>query len=151
MVIFAALQPVLSRLIPSHLVVGAVGLASTFVALLLTNLISSGLAIKGVGTWILATLIVWVVTMLATWHYRAGYARTGLRLTGSASLPLASWRIASTRSATPTKRRSRLLRLARMGSASDGTSQLLSPDPGPILFAWQELIVLRHQEALGFG
>ena len=67
MVIFAALQPVLSRLIPSHLVLGAVGLASTFVALLLTNLISSGLAIKGVGTWILATLIVWVVTMLATW------------------------------------------------------------------------------------
>ena len=67
MVIFAALQPVLSRLIPSHLVVGAVGLASTFVALLLTNLISSGLAIKGVGTWILATLIVWVVTMLAAW------------------------------------------------------------------------------------
>ena len=48
-------------------VLGAVGLASTFVALLLTNLISSGLAIKGVGTWILATLIVWVVTMLATW------------------------------------------------------------------------------------
>jgi hypothetical protein len=33
----------------------------------MTNLISSGLAIKGVGTWILATLIVWVVTMLATW------------------------------------------------------------------------------------
>ena len=56
-----------SRLIPSHLVLGAVGLASTFVALPLTNLISSGLAIKGVGTWILATLIVWVVTMLATW------------------------------------------------------------------------------------
>ena len=88
MVIFAALQPVLSRLIPSHLVVGAVGLASTFVALLLTNLISSGLAIKGVGTWILATLIVWVVTMLATWHYRAGYDRverdSGWRESGAA-------------------------------------------------------------------
>jgi hypothetical protein len=66
-VIFAVLQLVLSRLIPRHLVLGAVGLASTFVALLLTNLISSGLTIKGVGTWILATLIVWVVTMLASW------------------------------------------------------------------------------------
>ena len=66
-VIFAVLQLVLSRLIPRHVVLGAVGLASTFVALLLTNLISSGLAIKGVGTWILATLIVWAVTMLATW------------------------------------------------------------------------------------
>jgi len=65
--IFAVLQLVLSRLVPSQVVLGAVGLASTFVALLLTNLISSGLAIKGVGTWILATLIVWVVTMLATW------------------------------------------------------------------------------------
>jgi hypothetical protein len=31
------------------------------------RLISSGLAIKEVGTWILATLIVWAVTMLATW------------------------------------------------------------------------------------
>ena len=63
--IFAVLQLVLSRLIPSHLVLGAVGLDLS--ALLLTNLISSGLAIKGVGTWILATLIVWVVTMLAAW------------------------------------------------------------------------------------
>ena len=67
MVIFAVLQLVLSRLIPRHVVLGAVGLASTFVALLPTKLISSGLAIKGVGTWIHATLIVWVVTMLATW------------------------------------------------------------------------------------
>src|SRR6476661_8432541 len=83
----------------------------------------------------------------------AGYDRTGRRLAGSAGPLLASSRIASTplRSATATKRRSRLLRFARMGSASDGTSQLLSPDPGPILFARQELIVLRHQEALGFG
>ena len=48
--IFAVHQLVLSRLIPSQVVLGAVGLASTFVALLLTNLVSSGLAIKGVGT-----------------------------------------------------------------------------------------------------
>jgi len=48
--IFAVLQLVLSRLIPSQVVLGAVGLASTFVALLPTNLVSSGLAIKGVGT-----------------------------------------------------------------------------------------------------
>jgi len=48
--IFAVLQLEVSRLIPSHVVLGAVGLASTFVALLLTNLVSSGLAIKGVGT-----------------------------------------------------------------------------------------------------
>jgi len=48
--IFAVLQLVLSRLIPSQVVLGAVGLASTFVALLLTNLVSSGFAIKGVGT-----------------------------------------------------------------------------------------------------
>ena len=37
-VIFAVLQAVLSRLIPRQAVLGAVGLASTFVALLLTNL-----------------------------------------------------------------------------------------------------------------
>ena len=77
-------------------VLGAVGLASTFVALLLTNLISSGLAIKEVGTWILATLIVWVVTMLATWALSRWIRPNRAAPHRIASLPLASWRIAST-------------------------------------------------------
>jgi hypothetical protein len=37
-----------------------VALIATFVALLITDILSDGLDIEGVGTWILATLIVWV-------------------------------------------------------------------------------------------
>jgi hypothetical protein len=48
-VIFAGLQLVLSRLIPRHVVLGAVGLASTFVALLLTNLYPAVSRSKGWG------------------------------------------------------------------------------------------------------
>jgi hypothetical protein len=43
-----------------------VALIATFVALLVTDVLSDGLDIEGIGTWILATLIVWICTMLAT-------------------------------------------------------------------------------------
>ncbi|PJI93604.1 phage holin family protein [Luteimicrobium subarcticum] len=46
--------------------IGGVGLVSAFVGLLLASLIGDGLTIDGVSTWILATLIVWLVTALAT-------------------------------------------------------------------------------------
>ncbi len=45
---------------------GGVGLVSTFVALLLATLVSNGIDITGVATWIAATVIVWLVTALAT-------------------------------------------------------------------------------------
>jgi uncharacterized membrane protein YvlD (DUF360 family) len=44
---------------------GATALVTTFVALLVTDLISDGLSISGAWTWILATLIVWLASMLA--------------------------------------------------------------------------------------
>lgn len=44
---------------------GGTALISTFVALLITELVSDGLDISGASTWLLATLIVWLVTMLA--------------------------------------------------------------------------------------
>jgi len=47
-------------------VMGGIGLVTTFVALLITDLISDGLTIRGLTTWILATLIVWLATMLAS-------------------------------------------------------------------------------------
>ena len=37
---------------------------ATFLALAITDMVSSGLDIKGVLTWILATLIVWLVTLI---------------------------------------------------------------------------------------
>ena len=70
--IFAIAQSVLAPLItkltaknaPAFL--GGVGLISTFVALLISSLIADGLVISGLLTWVLATLIVWLVTALAT-------------------------------------------------------------------------------------
>ena len=44
---------------------GGVGLLSTFVALLIASLIADGLVISGWQTWVLATLVVWLVTALA--------------------------------------------------------------------------------------
>lgn len=43
---------------------GGVGLISTFLALWVATLLSGGLRINGVSTWIAATLIVWLVTAL---------------------------------------------------------------------------------------
>lgn len=44
---------------------GGVGLISTFLALWVATLLSGGLRINGVSTWIAATLIVWLVTALS--------------------------------------------------------------------------------------
>lgn len=45
---------------------GGIGLVSTFAALLLASLLSNGLSIRGVGSWIAATVVVWLVTAAAT-------------------------------------------------------------------------------------
>jgi len=71
-VLFAGVQSILAPFIakmtarnaPAFL--GGVGLLSTFVSLLIASIISNGLVITGWQTWILATLIVWLVTALAT-------------------------------------------------------------------------------------
>lgn len=46
-------------------IMGGIGLVTTFVALLITDLISDGLSISGVSTWVIATLIVWAATLIA--------------------------------------------------------------------------------------
>jgi len=43
-----------------------IGLVSTFVALLLASLLSNGLSISGIGSWVGATVVVWLVTAVAT-------------------------------------------------------------------------------------
>lgn len=45
---------------------GGTALVATFVGLLVTSLLSDGLRIEGVSTWVLATVIVWVAALLAT-------------------------------------------------------------------------------------
>jgi uncharacterized membrane protein YvlD (DUF360 family) len=45
--------------------VGGVALISTFIALLATDLLTDGLSIDGIGTWIAATVVVWLASLLA--------------------------------------------------------------------------------------
>ena len=44
---------------------GSVALIATFIGLLVTVLVTDGMNIDGVGTWILATIIVWLGGLLA--------------------------------------------------------------------------------------
>lgn len=48
---------------------GAIGIVSTFVSLLVASFFPGGLQISGVTTWILAALIVWAVTALGAWLF----------------------------------------------------------------------------------
>jgi MFS family permease len=71
-VVFALAQSILApflakmaaRNAPAFL--GGIGLVSTFVALLVASLITGGLTISGWRAWVLGTMIVWLVTALAT-------------------------------------------------------------------------------------
>lgn len=70
-IIFAVIQAILAPLIlkmvhkNASAFIGGVGLISTFVALFITNILSDGLTITGLTTWILATLIVWLAGAIA--------------------------------------------------------------------------------------
>jgi len=44
---------------------GGVSLIATLVALIITDLISDGFSINGVGTWLAAAVIVWAASLLA--------------------------------------------------------------------------------------
>jgi len=48
-------------------VLGGIGLVSTFVALLIASFFPGGLTISGIDTWVLASLIVWLITALGGW------------------------------------------------------------------------------------
>lgn len=72
-ILFALAQSLLAPLTESMArkhapaLLGGIGVISTFVALLVATLFAGGLSISGISTWILATLIVWLVTALAAW------------------------------------------------------------------------------------
>lgn len=59
------LESVMRRNEATSAAVGGVALISTFAALVVTDLVSDGLDVRGVGTWIAATVIVWVASLLA--------------------------------------------------------------------------------------
>ncbi|MFO7572507.1 MAG: phage holin family protein [Gaiellaceae bacterium] len=64
---FALLQPFLVSQLrrANSSVIGGVALIATLVSLILTTLITDGLSISGIGTWIAATVIVWLAAVLA--------------------------------------------------------------------------------------
>ncbi|WP_029108640.1 phage holin family protein [Mycobacterium sp. URHD0025] len=71
-VIFAVAQGILSPFFLkmasryASAFLGGIGLVSTLVALVLASVLTHGLSIRGVGSWIAATVVVWVVTAVAT-------------------------------------------------------------------------------------
>lgn len=84
-VVFAVLQSVLApffakvaaRNAPAFL--GGIGLLTTFVALVAANQLTKGLTISGgVGTWIAATVVVWLATAVATLALPLLLAKAGL-------------------------------------------------------------------------
>ena len=67
-VVFALMQPFLVsqfRRGGSSSLLGGVALVATLVSLVVTVLVTDGLEISGVGTWIAATVIVWLAAVLA--------------------------------------------------------------------------------------
>jgi putative membrane protein len=50
----------------ADVLLGSTALVVTFVGLLVTTLVSDGMRIDGVSTWVLATVIVWVAALLAS-------------------------------------------------------------------------------------
>ena len=67
-IVFAVLQPFLAvqlrRL--GNGALGAVALIATLVSLVVTDLLSDGFSIDGVGTWVAAAVIVWLGALVAT-------------------------------------------------------------------------------------
>ena len=70
-IIFALIQAIISPLVfkmtakNANAFIGGVGLLSVFVSLLITNILLSGITVSGFSTWILASLIIWLVTAIA--------------------------------------------------------------------------------------
>ena len=61
------LEPLIEKMVTEHAERLRIftSLVTTFLALLITDLLSDGLSIEGASTWLLATVIVWLGTLLA--------------------------------------------------------------------------------------
>jgi uncharacterized membrane protein YvlD (DUF360 family) len=66
-VVFALLQPFLAVQLRrmGSAALGGVALVATLASLIITNFLSDGFSISGVGTWIAATVIVWLGALIA--------------------------------------------------------------------------------------
>lgn len=72
-VIFTIIQAILSPFIfkmtrrYANAFIGGVGLLSTFVSLWLTTLLVPSFTVDGASTWLAATVLIWLITAVATW------------------------------------------------------------------------------------
>lgn len=72
-IVFAVAQGILTPFIinvarkHATALLGGIGLVSSFVALLIASFFPGGIAVSGVSTWVLSTLILWIVTALGAW------------------------------------------------------------------------------------
>ena len=66
-VVLALMQPFLASQLRRRgsTALGGVALIATLVSLIITDLISDGFSIDGIGTWVAAAVIVWAVSLLA--------------------------------------------------------------------------------------
>lgn len=71
-VVFSVIQSVLAPFIAkmarryASFLLGGIGLLAAFVGLVAASWLTDGLTITGLSTWILASLVVWLVTAIAT-------------------------------------------------------------------------------------
>ena len=59
------LEPLITKIATQNApyLLGGIALVTTFVGLLVTTLVTDGLSIMGIGTWVMATLITWLATV----------------------------------------------------------------------------------------
>jgi uncharacterized membrane protein YvlD (DUF360 family) len=62
------LEPLITKIALQNApyLLGGIALVTTFVGLLVTTLMTDGLSITGIVTWVIATLIIWVATIVAS-------------------------------------------------------------------------------------
>ena len=62
------LEPLITKIARQNApyLLGGIALVTTFVGLLVTTLVTDGLSITGIATWVMATLIIWLATVVAS-------------------------------------------------------------------------------------
>ena len=62
------LEPLITKIARQNApyLLGGIALVTTFVGLLVTTLVTDGLSITGIATWVIATLIIWLATIVAS-------------------------------------------------------------------------------------
>lgn len=62
------LEPLITKIARQNApyLLGGIALVTTFVGLLVTTLVTDGLTITGIANWIVATLIIWLATVVAS-------------------------------------------------------------------------------------